>query len=61
MQYTIIKDTPVEESVLLINDSYNCMDICSYVMPVPEVHAPDYEVVKTEVHIDEPIEMVYKV
>lgn len=44
---TIVKDQVTGEDVVLtINDSYSGMDICKYVMPVPETSAGNYTVVK---------------
>ena len=48
---TIVKSEPKHEDdvILVINDDYNNMDSCDYVMPIPETPVINYKVVKEEV------------
>lgn len=58
MQYTITKTDQNRENdvILTINDSYANMDVCQYVLPVPETPTLNYAVTKKE---DNYSEMVY--
>lgn len=49
---TVIKNNHNDEDVVLvINDDYANMEMCNVVMPVAEVTAPNYTVVKKQPEI----------
>lgn len=58
---TIVKENKKvnEEVILSANESYSCMNICKYVMPVPETPTLQYHVVKEQPKEDKFITLDY--